>query len=88
MRREMGQLVETDQGDLGALPLVDFGGVLQMRKLDLATARPASLLGAPVRGAAEQRIEVQALVPQPTGVRDLGVVRRKNTALKPGTRRT
>jgi hypothetical protein len=41
MRGEMGQLVETDQGDLGALPLVDLGGVLQMRKLDLATARPA-----------------------------------------------
>jgi hypothetical protein len=30
MGGEVGQLVETDQGDLGALPVVDRGGELQM----------------------------------------------------------
>src|SRR6516165_465048 len=42
-----------------------------MRELDLAAARPAPFVGAVERGAAEPRIKVQALVPQPAGVGDL-----------------
>jgi hypothetical protein len=38
MRREMGQLVKTDQRNLSALPVVDRGVKLQVRKLDLAAA--------------------------------------------------
>jgi hypothetical protein len=38
MRREVGQLVKTDQRDLSALPVIDRGGKLKMRKLDLAAA--------------------------------------------------
>src|ERR1700694_2325451 len=72
MGREMGQLVKTDQCDLSALPVIDRGGELQMRKLDLAPARPAPFLRSEVRGATEPRIEVLALVPQATGVGDLG----------------
>ena len=71
MSGEMGQLVETDQGDLGALPLIDRRVVLEMRKLDLASAWQAPFLGTPVRGTTEPRIKVQALVPQPAGVGDL-----------------
>src|SRR6266850_3074821 len=72
MGREMGQLVKTDQRDLSALPVIDRGGELKMRKLDLAAAWPAPFLRSQVRGATEPRIEVQALVPQPAGVGDLG----------------
>src|SRR6267142_6224678 len=72
MGREMGQLVKTDQRDLSALPVIDRGGELKMRKLDLAAAWPAPFLRAQVRGATEPRIEVLALVPQPAGVGDLG----------------
>jgi hypothetical protein len=39
------------------------GSILEMRKLDLAAAWPAPFLRAQVRGAAEPRIEVLALVP-------------------------
>ena len=63
MRREMGQLVETDQGDLSALPIIDGAVELQMGKLDLAAARPAPLAGAEVCGAAEPWIEISALIP-------------------------
>ena len=63
MRGEMGQLVETDQGDLRALPVVNGGVELQMRELDLAAPRPAPLAGAEMRRAAEPRIEVSALIP-------------------------
>jgi len=38
MRREMGQLVKADQRNLSALPVVDRGVKLQVRKLDLAAA--------------------------------------------------
>ena len=63
MCREMGQLVETDQGDLGTLPVVDRGVELQMRKLDLAAAPPVPFMRSQARGATEPRIEVQALIP-------------------------
>jgi hypothetical protein len=63
MGGEMGELVKTDQRDLGALPVVDRGVELEMRKLDLARAWPAPFVGAMVWGTAEPRIEVQALVP-------------------------
>src|SRR5215469_5251009 len=43
-----------------------------MRELDLAAALPAPFVGAVERGAAEPQIKVQALVPQPAGVGDLG----------------
>src|SRR4029077_6768006 len=72
MRGKMGQLVEPDQRDLRALPVMDGSPELEMRKLDLAAAWPAPFLPSQVRGATEPRIEVQALVPQPAGVGDLG----------------
>ena len=59
----MGQLVKTDQGELGALPVIDRGIELQMRELDFATTPPAPFMRPQVRGAAEPRIEVEALVP-------------------------
>jgi hypothetical protein len=62
MRREMGQFVETDQCDLSALPVVDGRFKLQVRKLDLAGARPAPLAHAEVRGPTDPRIEVLALI--------------------------
>src|SRR6267378_2209168 len=58
MRREMRQFVETDQRDLSALPVVNGGFKLQVRKLDLAGARPAPLAHAEVRGPADPWIEV------------------------------
>ncbi len=63
MGREVGQLVETDQRDLGALPAVDRDPKLQMRELDLAAARPAPFLRSQVRGVTDPRIEVLAPVP-------------------------
>ena len=60
---EMRQLIEADQCDLRALPVVDRGVELQMRELDLAGARPAPFVASVVRDAAEPRIEVHALVP-------------------------
>jgi hypothetical protein len=63
MRGKMGQLVETDQRDLRALPVMDGSPKLEMRKLDLAAAWPAPFLRAQVRGATKPRIEVLALVP-------------------------
>jgi hypothetical protein len=59
----MGQFVETDQGNLSTLPIVDRGFELQMRELDLAGARPAPFARAEVRGAADLGIEVEAFVP-------------------------
>src|SRR5262249_36499455 len=41
------------------------------REFDLAAAPPAPLARPEMRGAAEPRIEVLALVPQPAGVGDL-----------------
>src|SRR5467141_820357 len=58
MRREMRQFVETDQRNLSALPVVNGGFKLQVRKLDLAGARPAPLAHTEVRGPADPRIEV------------------------------
>jgi hypothetical protein len=59
----MRQFVETDQRDLGALPIVDRGIELQVGELDLAAMRPAPFARAEVRDAAEPRIEVSAFVP-------------------------
>jgi hypothetical protein len=67
----MGQLVKIDQRNLSALPVVDRGVKLQVRKLDLAAAWPAPLAPSEMRGAAKPRIEVQALVPQRPGIGDL-----------------
>jgi hypothetical protein len=63
MRGEMRQLVETDQRDLSALPVVDRVVELQVCELDLAATPPAPLAGPQMRDAAEPRIEVLALVP-------------------------
>src|SRR5208282_5171558 len=63
MRGEMRQLVEADQGDLSALPVMNGGFELQMRKLDLAAIWPAPLVHPEVRDTPEPRIEVQALIP-------------------------
>jgi hypothetical protein len=63
MRREVRQFVETDQGDLSALPVVNSGFELQMRELDLAGAWPAPLAHSEMRDPTEPRIEVQALIP-------------------------
>src|SRR5438477_10224590 len=38
MRREMGQFVETDQGNLSPLPVIDRAVELQVGELDLAAA--------------------------------------------------
>jgi hypothetical protein len=59
----MGQFVETDQGNLSTLPIVDRGFKLQMRELDLAGALPAPFARAEVRGPADLGIEIEALVP-------------------------
>jgi hypothetical protein len=59
----MRQFVETDQRDLSALPVVDGGFKLQVRKLDLAGAWPAPLARSEMRDAADPRIEVLALIP-------------------------
>ena len=63
MRGEMRQLVEANQRDLSALPVVDGVVELQVREFDLAAVPPAPLACAEVRNAAEARIEVLALVP-------------------------
>jgi len=48
MGSEMRQLIETDQCDLGTLPVIDRGVKLQVRKLNLAAASPAPLTGSQV----------------------------------------
>jgi hypothetical protein len=63
MRREMRQLIETNQRDLSALPIVNSGFKLQVRKFDLAIAWPAPLAHADLRGTTEQRVEVSAFIP-------------------------
>jgi hypothetical protein len=63
MRREMRQLVETDQRDLSALPVVNGGFELQVRKLDLTGVRSAPLAQSAVRGSTKPWIEVLALIP-------------------------
>jgi hypothetical protein len=72
MRGELRQLVETDQRDLSALPVVNGAFELQMRKLDLAGAGPAPLVHSDVRSTADPPIEVEALIPQRSGIGDLG----------------
>ena len=67
----MRQVVETDQCNLRALPVVNCGFKLQMRKLDLAAARPAPLAHSGVWSATEPRIELQTFIPSPPGIRDL-----------------
>jgi hypothetical protein len=49
MRREMRQLVETDQRDLSALPVVDSGFELQVRK---SSASPLSACEMPASASA------------------------------------
>ena len=71
MGGEMRQLVKTDQSDLRALPVVDRGVELEMRKLDLSAAWPAPFVVAMVRGTAEPGIEVRAFIPEPAGIGDL-----------------
>ena len=63
MRREMRQLVKADQGDLSALPVMNRGFKLEVRKLDFAAIWPAPLMHADMRGTPELRIEGQGLVP-------------------------
>jgi hypothetical protein len=67
----MRQLVETDQRNLSPLPVVDSAVKLQVRKLDLAAARPAPFAHSEVRDPPEPGIEVLALIPQSAGVGDL-----------------
>jgi len=62
MRGEMRQLIETNEGNLRAPPVVDRGVELQVREFDLAAAPPAPLARPGMRGAAEPGIEVLALV--------------------------
>ena len=63
MRREMRQLVETDQRDLRALPVVDRGVELQMGKLDLTAPRPVPFVRSQARVATQPWIEVEAFIP-------------------------
>ena len=71
VRRKMRQLVETDQRDLRALPVVDGAVELQVRELDPAGTRPAPLAHSDMRDPAEAGVEVFALIPQPAGIGDL-----------------
>jgi len=71
MRREMRQLVETDQRDLRALPGINRAVELQVRELDPAGTRPAPLAHSDMRGPAEAGVEVLALIPQTAGIGDL-----------------
>ena len=72
MRRKMRQFVEADQRNLCTLPVVNRGFELQVRELDLAAARPTPLAHPQMRGAAEPGVEIQALIPQRSGIGDLG----------------
>ena len=71
MRREMRQFVEADQRNLRTLPVVNRGFELQVRELDFAAARPAPLAHPKMRSAAEPGIEIQALIPERSGIGDL-----------------
>src|SRR5438128_9594853 len=71
MRREMRQFVEADQRNLRTLPVVNSGFELQVRELDLAK-RPAPLPHSEMRGAAEPGVKIQALIPERSGIGDLG----------------
>jgi|SRR6516164_4667338 len=68
----MRQFVEADQRNLRTLPVINSGFELQVRELDLAAARPAPLAHSHVRGAAELRIEISALIPERSGIGNLG----------------
>src|SRR5262249_47289464 len=72
IRGKMCQLVKADQSDLSALPVMDRGFKLQMRKLDLATIWPMPLMNPEARDPAKSRIKVEALIPQGSGNGDLG----------------
>jgi hypothetical protein len=67
----MCQFIETDQRNLRALPIVNRAFELQVREFDLAAARPAPLTHPHMRGAAEPRIEIEALIPERSGIGDL-----------------
>ena len=71
MRREMRQLVETNERDLRALPGINRAVELQVRELDPAGTRPAPLAHCDMRDPAEARVKVLALIPQPAGIGDL-----------------
>ena len=68
----MRQFVEADQRNLRTQPVINSGFELQVRELDLAAARPAPLAHSHVRGAAELRIEISALIPERSGIGNLG----------------
>jgi len=63
MRREMRQLVETDQRDLRALPVINRSVKLQVRELDLAGVWPAPIARYNVRGPTNPWIEIQGFIP-------------------------
>ena len=69
--------------DLSALPVMNRGLKLQMRKLDFAAIWPAPLMRADMWGTTELRIEGVWSHKAP-GLVICGVVRRKNTAAKFG----
>ena len=69
--------------DLSALPVMNRGLKLQMRKLDFAAIWPAPLMHADMWGTTELRIEGVWSHKAP-GLVICGVVRRKNTAAKFG----
>ena len=71
VRREMRQLVETDQRDLRTLPVIDGAVELQVREFDLAAPRPAPLAHSDVWRSANPGIEFLALIPQSAGIGDL-----------------
>src|SRR5215469_5609259 len=71
MRGEMRQFVETEERDLGPLPVVHRAVELQVRELDLTAPRPAPFTRSEVRPPAEPWIKVLAFIPQSTRVGDL-----------------
>jgi hypothetical protein len=72
MGREMRQFIKADQRNLRTLPVINCGFELQMGKLDLAAARPAPFTQPQMRGAAKPRVKIQALIPERSGIGDLG----------------
>ena len=67
----MRQLIETDERQLGALPLQDGLLMLEMRELDLGAGRKSPLQDGGERLAAGTSIELQALVPKAARVANL-----------------
>ena len=68
----MCQFIKADQRNLRTLPVIHRGFELQMGKLDLAAAWPAPFVHPQMRCAAKPGVKLQALIPERSGIGDLG----------------